>query len=83
MLRKSPPHDEDYRPYFDAVEYRQFDIAGATFHVVLGRGFNYPRYRDAVLTKVRDRYYAIPRYLPQGRCDFCARYFDGAACVPR
>lgn len=81
VLRKSPPQPEDYQPYFDSVEYRQFDIAGAQFHIVLGRGFNYPRYRDQVLAKVRDRYYAIPRYLPQGHCDFCSRYFEQACPV--
>ena len=83
VLRKSPPHAEDYQPYFAAVEYRQFTVAGATFHVVLGRGFNYANYRDRVLAKVKDRYYAIPRYLPQGHCDFCERYFDGASCPLR
>lgn len=83
VLRKSPPRDDDYRPYFASVEYRQFDIAGATFHVVLGRGFKYAEYRDRVLAKVRQRYYAMPRYLPQGHCDFCARYSDGASCPVR
>ena len=75
ILRKSPPTDADYKPYFDSVEYRSFDLAGATFYVVLGKRFNYGQYRDSVLAKVRDRYYAIPRYLPQGACSFCERYF--------
>ena len=83
VLRKSPPRDEDYRPYFESVEYRKFDLAGATFHVVLGRGFRYAAYRDQVLAKVKQRYYAMPRYLPQGHCDFCERYADGASCPVR
>jgi hypothetical protein len=83
VLRKSPPHEEDYQPYFNSVEYRQFDIAGARFYIVLGRGFDYARYRDQVLAKVRDRYYAIPRYLPQGHCDFCQRYFEEPLCPVR
>jgi hypothetical protein len=83
VLRKSPPRDEDYRPYFDAVEYKSFDVAGAKFHIVLGRGFNYAAYRDRVLVKVRDRYYRMPGYLPQGHCDFCERYFEGASCPVR
>jgi hypothetical protein len=29
---------------------------------------------------VRERYYAIPRYLPQGPCYFCERYFPGMVC---
>lgn len=83
ILRKSPPQDADYRPYFSSVEYREFDIAGARFHLVLGRGFDYERYRVAVLDKVRARYYAMPRYLPVGRCVFCERYADGRSCPIR
>lgn len=81
VFRKSPPRDEDYRPYFHEVQYRSFEIRGATFYLVLGRGFDYPAYRDAVLAKVRDRYYAIPTWLPQTGCYFCERYFPGQQCV--
>lgn len=81
VLRKSPPRDADYRPYFASVEYRTLSIAGADFHIVLGRQFDYQRYRDQVLTLVRDRYYRIPAYLPQTRCDFCERYFESACPV--
>jgi len=81
ILRKSPPSDADYKPYFATVEYRSFELSGATFHVVLGRNFNYDRYRDVVLSRMRDRYYAIPGYLPQGACSFCERYFASACPV--
>lgn len=83
ILRKDPPEDPDYRPYFKTVEYKQFTIAGATFHLVLGRGFDFAAYREGVLKPVRDRLYAIPRYLPQRRCYFCERYFDAPTCPPR
>lgn len=83
VLRKSPPEDAQYRPYFDSVEYRSFEVAGATFHLVLGRGFRYEVYRDRVLRSMRDRYYAMPSYLPRGHCDFCERYSEGAACPVR
>ena len=83
VLRKDPPEDPDYRPYFRSVEYRQFAVAGATFHLVLGRGFDFAAYREGVLKPVRDRLYAIPRYLPQGRCYFCERYFDAPTCPAR
>jgi hypothetical protein len=33
-----------------------------------------------VLKPVRERFYAIPRYLPQGRCYFCERYLGAATC---
>ena len=83
VFRKDPPEDPAYRPYFRSVEYRQFTIAGATFHLVLGRGFDFAAYREGVLKPVRDRLYAIPRYLPQGRCYFCERYFDAPTCPVR
>ncbi|HTQ74694.1 MAG TPA: glycosyltransferase family 39 protein [Burkholderiales bacterium] len=83
ILRKDPPEDPDYRPYFKSVEYREFTIAGATFHLVLGRGFDFAAYREGVLKPVRDRLYAIPSYLPQGRCYFCERYFGAPTCPPR
>ena len=83
VLRKNPPEDHEYRPYFKTVEYRQFTLSGATFHMVLGRGFDFGAYRRGVLEPARDRFYAIPRYLPQGRCYFCERYFGAATCPAR
>lgn len=83
VLRKTAPADGDYRPYFSSVEYRSFTLSGATFHVVLGRGFDFAAYRKGVLEPVRERYYAIPRYLPQGRCYFCERYFGASTCVAK
>jgi hypothetical protein len=83
ILRKDPPEDPDYRPYFRSVEYRNFTLSGATFHLVLGRGFDFAAYRDGALREVRDRLYAIPRYLPQGHCYLCERYFDSPTCPVR
>lgn len=83
ILRKNPPEDYAYRPYFRSVEYRTFILSGTPFYVVLGRGFDFAAYRENVLKPVRDRYYAIPRYLPQGRCYFCERYFGAATCPAR
>jgi len=80
VLRKNPPDDSEYRPYFKTVEYRRFTLSGATFHLVLGRGFDFAAYRAGVLEPVRQRLYAIPRYLPQGRCYFCERYFGAKTC---
>ena len=76
VFRKNPPKDEDYQPYFASVEYGTMKIAGATFHLVFGRGFQYIAYRDRVLAQMRDRYYRIPSFLPQGGCEFCGRYFE-------
>ena len=75
VLRKNPPNPEDYAPYFAKVEYRQFELHGATFHLVLGQGFDYAKYREGVLRPLRDRYYRMPSYLPLRQCYFCERYF--------
>lgn len=49
ILLKSEPDLMQYIPYFKTVESRQFRLHGATFYLVLGYGFDYPFYRDAVL----------------------------------
>jgi len=83
VLRKNPPNLADYAPYFAKVELREFELYGATFHLVLGQGFDYPRYREQVLRPLRDRYYRIPSYLPLGHCYFCERYFSDEPCPAR
>lgn len=80
VLKKSEPQRQQYDPYFRSVEYREFTLRGAHFYLVLGHGFNYAAYREGVLDKVRQRYYAIPGYLPPGRCYFCERYFPERPC---
>ena len=80
VLRKDPPVDADYRPYFRSVGYRTISSAGATFHVVLGHGFDFAAYREKILKPLQQRYYAIPWYLPQGYCYFCERYLGTPTC---
>lgn len=80
VLRKDAPGDAEYSPYFRSVEYKEFTLSGATFHLVLGRGFDFAEYRERVLKPVRERFYAIPRYLPQGHCYFCERYLGTPTC---
>jgi len=80
VLRKEAPRDADYRPYFRSVEYRERTLSGATFHVVLGRGFDFAAYREKILEPLQQRYYAIPWYLPQGHCYFCERYLGTPTC---
>ncbi|MEI6301139.1 MAG: glycosyltransferase family 39 protein [Betaproteobacteria bacterium] len=83
VLRKNAPQAGEYAPYFKSVEYRSFTVRGATFHLVLGRGFDYPAYRERILVPLVERYYRIPAYLPQGRCDFCERYLSQQYCPVR
>ncbi|HEY3490580.1 MAG TPA: glycosyltransferase family 39 protein [Candidatus Deferrimicrobiaceae bacterium] len=75
VVCKGPQKREDYLPYFDSVALADVSVEGAMFHLVMGRGFRYDRYRDVVLRQVLDRYYAVPGWLPRGRADFANRYF--------
>ena len=81
VLRRSPPPERDYRPYFRAMDVKSFAVSGVEFYAVLGQGFDYRAYRQGILEPVRERYYRIPRWLPVGRCYFCERYFGGAQCA--
>ena len=74
ILGRDEPQLQNYRPYFQAVETRRIEARGATYHAVLGRGFDYPAYREGVLKPVRERWYRIPRTLPVGRCYYFERY---------
>ena len=80
ILRKTRPSPEAYAPYFRDVQMRDFVVRGVTFTMVLGRGFNYPIYRDRVLQTTLQKYYALPGFLPQAGCYFCDRYFAGTRC---
>ncbi len=80
VVRKTAAEPDEYRPYFRAIEMREIAVRGARYFLVLGQGFDYAAYRDRVLAEVRDRYYRIPRYLPQGRCYLCERYWATATC---
>jgi hypothetical protein len=80
ILRKSEPKDVLYKPYFKSTRYRTLNVEGATFYLVEGKSFDYPKYRDQVLGAIRHLYYAIPSYLPQGGCYFCAKYFGQDTC---
>lgn len=79
-LRKTEPDLADYQPYFRSVEVQSFVEHGVTFYMVLGRGFDYPAYRDKVLREVKDRFYRIPKFLPIRSCYFAERYFPGEEC---
>lgn len=80
VLSKDRPDPQDYEPYFERVNYREEKVLGATFHFIEGHGFRYEAYRDSVLEEIRQRWYAVPAWLPKGPCYFCDRYFPERAC---
>ena len=61
--------------YFERVEVGRIEAGGATFAFAVARGFDYGRYRDEVIARIRERYYDIPAFLPVGGCGFLERYF--------
>ena len=80
ILRKTPPASGEYAPYFRELKVETFALRGVTFYAVLGRGFDYARYRDTVLATVKRKYYALPSWLPMRGCYFCDRYFPEQSC---
>ncbi len=80
VVSKEAPIRQEYDPFFERVVYRQEKVLGATFHFVEGYGFRYEPYRDRVLEEIRQRWYAVPTWLPRGPCYFCDRYFPERAC---
>jgi hypothetical protein len=82
ILSKSAPDLNNYTPYFARIETRSFTIRDATFHLVLGYGFNFEKYRQQVLRSIRDKYYRIPSFLPHAPCYFCEKYFINQCDTP-
>ncbi len=80
IVRRKEVSTDDYAPFFERLAVREVVIRGAVFRLVEGQGFRYPAYRDRVLEAVRERYYAVPRWLPSGPCYFCDRYFPERSC---
>lgn len=78
ILRKGEADRTAYAPFFRDVELREFVLHGARFTVVLGRGFDYAVYHERILSRVRERFYRTPAWLPQRACEFSERYFPEA-----
>lgn len=83
VLLKNPPVFEKYGPYFQSIEFSEINLYASKYYLVLGKGFNYAAYREGVLRRVKEQYYAIPNYLPVGGCYFCERYFPQETCRPK
>lgn len=71
-----PGRVEMARTWFDSVEVKTLTVRGATFNLVLGRGFKFDVYRENVLRNVVERYYTAPRWLTRYSppADFVERY---------
>lgn len=80
IILKQTPVFERFGPYFKSIEFNEVTLHGSKFYLVLGQGFDYAAYRDKVLRRVKEKYYAIPHFLPMKNCYFCERYFPNETC---
>ncbi len=74
VLTKSKPASSDYAPYFRSIEVKKLVIEDTPFYMVLGRDFDYAKYRANVLQSIMVHYYSIPAWLPCKRCYMQERY---------
>ncbi|MFV1983139.1 MAG: glycosyltransferase family 39 protein [Thiohalomonadales bacterium] len=63
-----------YSEFFESYEIRTMLIQGTELYYALGVNFKYEKYRETTLTRIRQRYYNIPEYLPQKACYMDERY---------
>ena len=70
-----PPRPDEYKPFFAKSTVKSFVYDQATFYYVLGQNFNYPAYRNTVLTYINNTYWQIPSYLPHAPSFFEEKYF--------
>ncbi len=72
--RRGEVRHEALAPYFDAVQVHTVEVAGTRYEVAVAESFDYAAYRQQVLTRIAERYYNIPDFLPLCACSFLARY---------
>ena len=62
-----------YAKYFKSFTHIIIPFKGTQFHLGVGIGFNYPLYKKNIIDPVKQKYYHIPSWLPQGECYMNAR----------
>ncbi|MEE8553535.1 MAG: hypothetical protein V3S72_09570, partial [Desulfobacterales bacterium] len=75
ILKNKKLEERDYRDYFKRIRVETIKVRQASFDIALGEGFNYHKYRELFLTRILQRYYNIPKFLPVGDCFFYSKYF--------
>jgi hypothetical protein len=80
ILTKTEREAKRFLAYFESASLRELNVRGAGYFLVVGRGFNFAKYRAEVVEESLRLYYRIPAYLPQGGCYFCERYLAQPFC---
>jgi len=84
LILRRADQPENYRDYFTDLSVETVNIAGAEFRLVTGRNFRYAVFREKILRPVKNNFYTLPAWLPNGGCYFLEKYFpDGCGCLPR
>jgi 4-amino-4-deoxy-L-arabinose transferase-like glycosyltransferase len=67
---------DNYRPYFNRLEVKEYRIDDVPVYFILGYGFKYDVYKEEVLRPIREKFYRIPYYLPSKKAFFQNKYFS-------
>lgn len=78
---RDPVNLQDHAAFFERVSLKTFEVHGVTYYALDGEGFKYAAYRELVLARIVDHFYAIPKWLPLWGSPFCERY-GFAQCMP-
>ena len=76
---KRPREIATVSAWFAKTQLLEVNYRGQLYAFALAQDFNYPTYKSQVLMPVRDKFYAIPDWLPAANCPVTQRYFGDAA----
>lgn len=75
LLHRYQDAVEYYKKYFADTTVEHLQVEGTDAWLIFGRGFDFQRYYEEELLPIKERYYAIPSWLPTGACGFLERYW--------
>ncbi len=74
LIISEVPKLADYTAFFESYQLHTMKVRGTELYYAVGMNFQYEKYRAAILTNIRQRYYKIPSYLPHKACYMDERY---------
>lgn len=75
IFYKKKPNLEILKQLFEKAKVETFAIDGYSFYVVEAEYLKYPEYKKRYLDIQKKRFYAIPKWLPAGKCYFFDKYY--------
>ena len=74
IFKRTASNLDKLSQYFKSSQRKTIIVRNATFELLLGDNFNYALYRENVLKEINRDFYAIPKWLPVGQCEFKDKY---------